>query len=295
MEAQCSWQEAGSEAVEALAVLVDEKGFKRQLEAIVQEREALEDKAEKLEVKLLQERTDLDKQKTVIFAGMREAETKLRADMAKELGTTLVPGKKPVNYLDSYVDEAIIKALDERARKILSLRKRALGVMQMERDLAKLRMEISQKAEAAFQARREPARRFLLALMQVAGVSIKYVIQDSSLGETKRWSDEMKKLDEHLAIAEGTAEHFWPLHYQATSADDCLSMALMVPEADVNQVLHAWWAVRFAGGKAATLSYDDRRVLRWRFRKARLESERISIKSSDYDSGSTDARRAEAR
>lgn len=294
MEAQRSWQEAGGEAVAALAAMMDEKGFRRQLEVIVQEREALEDKAEKLVVKLLQERTDLDKQKTVIFAGIREAEAKLRADMAKELGTP-TPGKKPVNYPDNYVDDVVIKAIEERAKKIVGLRKRALEVLQMERDLAKLRMEISLKAEAAFQARREPARRFLLALMQVAGVTVKYVIQDSSLGETQRWSDELKKLDEHLAITEGTAEHFWPLHYQAASADDCLSMALMVPEADVKQVIHAWRAVRLAGGKAATLSFDDRRVLRWRFKKGHLENERITIKSSDYESGSTDAHRVVSR
>ena len=65
-------------------------------------------------------------------------------------------------------------------------------------------------------------------------------------------------------------------------------MALMVPEEDVKQVLHAWHAVKLADGKNATLAFDSRRVLRWRYKKTRIEGEKITSKSSDCSSGSTD-------
>ncbi|MFH2108224.1 MAG: hypothetical protein ABII93_06100 [Chrysiogenia bacterium] len=292
MEEQRKMDTLGAEAAEALASMMDEKAFKRQLEVIAREREGLEDKAEKLGAKVAQEQVELDKQKTVLFAGIREHETKLRSDAQKTLTTPPAPGKKPVHYPDGYLDETIVKALEPRAQKIDGLRKRALELERMKRDLAKLRMEISMKAEETFRLRRDPARRFFLSLLHVAGVAVKYEIQDSSLSETLRWSDALTKLNERIAIAEGEAKSFWPLHYQASSADDCLTMALMVPEADVKQVLHAWRVVKIAGGKSATLTFDGRRVLRWRYKKTRTESEKIAIKSSDYSGGSTDRARA---
>jgi hypothetical protein len=70
-----------------------------------------------------------------------------------------------------------------------------------------------------------------------------------------------------LAIAEGKAEKFEVIGYGATSADDVLSMAAMLPAADLPQLVEAWTQATIEKARRISLSYDKSKTLQWRISK----------------------------
>ena len=173
------------------------------------------------------------------------------------------------------------------------MRGRALSILKMERDHAALMAEICIAAEWPFRQRREAARKFALSLLQVAGLEVKYQQTDSSFGQTSAWSQKLKELEERIAIAEGRIKHFNPVSFYADSADGILEFGFYLPEDALPQLLQAWRIVKVAGSKGATLTFDGRRVLRWRSK--RTEDRRIAISTSDFSSGSIAPDRESAR
>ena len=79
MELQKKWYDYGNELTGAFSELANfEKSLKPELEKKIREYDDLDDRAEKLAGKLTAETVDLNTRKVAIFAGMREAATKIR-------------------------------------------------------------------------------------------------------------------------------------------------------------------------------------------------------------------------
>lgn len=287
MENQKKWNECGTEFSSALLALVNfEKNYRPELEKKIQEHSELESRAEKLSAQLTADQVAFDKRKGVFFADLAQREAKLKSEWMKENTKPVEKFKTIVSVSEERRQEEILFDLEERAKKIVGLRGQALGLLELERDHAALRMKISAQSELPFQARRQAARQLFLSMMHVAGVLLKYQTSDYSFAGTLQWSSEMKGLAERLAIAAGKLKYFPTLSFQADSADQILEFGLYLPAADFEQVLYCWRAVKVAGGKSANLTYDSRRILKYRFPKNREQGSKRMIASSDYSSGS---------
>jgi len=275
----------GREMSDAFSELASfEKTFKPILEKKISEFESLESQAEKLESKLTAERIIFDQKKNVFFASLREAEIKIRSDARREFEKLTAAGKK---YSDEDFESAVVDALEPKAKKITSLREPELDKLRLELALAKIRRDLGELSQWPFEMRRQAARNFLLSVFSVAGFTMKYEIGNSSFPEAKRWSDEIKKLDERLQIAEGKLKSFETVGLAATSANELLEFACYLPAIELTQVMTAWKNCKLSGGTGFGISFDQRKKITWRFTKAPGNESKHITQSSDFSGGST--------
>jgi hypothetical protein len=283
----------GNELTGALSALMNfERDRKREIEGIISEHDALEDRAERLATKLTEAKVELNKRLSTFHAELQEAESKVRADMLATMGT---PGKKTTHLGGDNFELEIVGKLEKRARGILGLRGRALDCLKLERDHAALRMEVSMIAEKPFRARQEAARNFFNSLLQVAQIGMKFTYADSNFDQASAWSKKVKELDGRLAIAADGADHFPTIGLTFTSVDGCLEFALQIPEKYFDQLLEAWGKMRIAGVKRGGISLDQQGVVSWRGARPEPAPETHTRQTHDKLSGAVPPQRSRAR
>jgi hypothetical protein len=277
------WFERGCEGTNAFAEMMNfEKNFKPELEAKIREHADIDEKISKLGAKLNSEQVAYDKAKSVFFGGLRESETRTRSDAQKELVTLTAKGKR---VTDDDIEEAVLEKLIPKAKGITALRKSALFILELERDLARARMELAMIEESVFQRRREAARNFCTVLFQTAGLSVQWMEFNSSLDHARRWSAELSRLNEALAIAAGQLRHFQTVGLSSPDADGLLEFACYVPPDKLPKILEGWSAVKLAKGKNPGISLSQNGKVSWRFLKNREPDKSVGVSSSDFSGG----------
>ncbi|MFA5727228.1 MAG: hypothetical protein WC886_06275 [Saccharofermentanaceae bacterium] len=273
MESQKTFDCYGRELTDAAAALLNfEKNNAKEIAGIVAEHEGLTEKAERMAAKLNEEKVELEKRLGIFHAGLSAAESKIRADMIATMGT---PGKKTTHLDGDGFEQAIIGKIEKQARGILGLRGRALDILKMERDLVAVKLQASGLSQRPFFMRQQVAAEFFRALTSVSGMGVKINYGSPAFGETNRFDKELKRLDEHIAIAEGTAAHFDTVGHAFTFVDGSLELALSIPEKYFPQLLEAWTAMKIAGVKKGGVSLDQTGTISWRGPRPESASEAI--------------------
>jgi len=269
MELQKKWYEAGTETTEAFSELMNfEKSFRPNLEKKIREYDDLDDRAGKLAGKLTAETVDLNTRKVAIFAGMREAATKIRSDLQAKAGT---PANKKSPPED--IEGEIASKLESKAKAgAAEIHSYGLDILKIERDLAEIQVKKFLLAEEPFQLRRQAARKFFLSLIQTAGIGIYYQTSDSSIGQTEAWSAKLKEVELRIAIMEGTVAKFAPIGYGATSPDDVLSFAAQLPKESLSGLIEAWTCATAEKARKIKLTYDRSRSLKWFITRSKPET-----------------------
>lgn len=297
MEPQKTFDRYGDELTAAAAALVNfERNRRKEIDALVDEHDSLQRKAEALEGRLAQERADLDRRLSAFYQELSTREAKVRQDARAELERRVLAERgRRQEVPEDALEREVVAALEKPARGIQALRGRALDILRMERELAGVRLRACEVAERPFRLRQLAALEFFHSLIRTAQISVPYAQGGGCLGETQRWSDEAKRLDERLGIASGELASFAPLGFSARTADAVLEFALQLPEGDFPQVFNAWRSVKLGGGRAAQLAFSQNRSLRWKFKRSRVVDQPRIVQLSDFGSGSDDQQRASRR
>jgi len=297
MESQKTFDCYGRELTDAAAALMNfEKDHAKEIAGIVAEHDALEDQADILAAKLNEGKIDLGKRLTVFHAELQEAEAKVRADLQKAITTAAAKGQPLARFDDDAFELEIIGKLEKRARGILGLRVRALEILKMERDILAVKLQSSGLSQRPFFLRQQAAAEFFRALLSVSGMGVNINFGAPQFGESSRLDKELKRIDEHIAIAEGTAEHFETVGIVFTSANGSLELALSIPEKYFPQLLEAWGQMRIAGARKGGISLDQTGTVSWRGPRPESAPEKIITRQLHRGiSGAVPPQRSRAR
>lgn len=286
MENQKKWCNAGRAAMDSFLELLNfEKTFQPELEAKIAAHKTLEGQAGKMKGKVAAAQGDFDKLKVTLSGELQTHEAKIREDLRKEF---VASGKTGRSYEsgDAKFEHDTIERLTAKAEKCISpLRSCGQDLLKSELLEAETLLEIQSIEEQVFQARRQAARKFCLALFQTAGLALGGSQYDASFPETLQAQAREKKLRADMDIACGRAKFFEPLRYDVAETIDILSMAGRLPKSTDSQLLDAWSDAKNKRCRTGKISYSSTGVLSWSFLKSREPGKKIGLASSDFTGG----------